>query len=75
MMLLFLFLAVMSSSRSEVVYRSCFLLVFLEFFSSPSFNGVSRNIKRYLKFKGCFKEVSGKFKGVFRKFQGRVKEV
>ena len=64
------------------------LFLFLELFSSPfkSFNGVSRNIKRYLKFTGCFNEVSRRFlrslrvfsvsvKGVSRNFKGCFKEV
>ena len=82
--LLHLFLAAMSSSRSDVVTQCVFpcFRVSVPFFSfnvlevsaSPKvfqwcFNGVSRPFKVCLKFKGSFKDVSNKsFKGVYRKF-------
>ena len=66
-----MFLAAMSSSRSDVVtkcVRSCvrssvpfFLLVSLKFLLVlKSFNGVSRQFKGCLKIKGSFKDVSKK---------------
>ena len=71
------FLAVMSSSRSDVVtkcFRSSVLpypFFSLEFSKTQvyfecqgSFKGVFR------KFQGCFKKISRSFKGVSRKFQG-----
>ena len=69
-----LFLAAMSSSRSDIVTQSVrlsvrvsicplfFLLVSLKFLQVlKSFNGVIRMFKEYLKFKGSFKDVSRKF--------------
>ena len=44
-----------------------FLLVSLKFLLDlKSFNGGSRQFKRYLKFKGSFKGVSRKFQGCFK---------
>ena len=86
-----LFLAVMSSSRSDVVTHSVRPFVTKEFFLSlKSFNCVSRVFKGCLMFKGSFKDVWRKFQGclekvlrvytksfrsVSRKFQLRLKEV
>ena len=64
-----LFLAAMSSSRSDVVTKfvrvfvrpSLFFLVSLKFLLVlKSFNGVSRQFKGCLKFKGSIKDVSKK---------------
>ena len=85
-----LFLAVMSSSRSDIVCVNVFVcpcfssflffhLVSLKFLLVlKRFNGVLRLVKGYLKC-GCFKEVlrafTESFKGVSRKFKGCFKEV
>ena len=67
-----MFLAAMSSSRSDIVTQFVrpsvhvsvpfiFILVSLKFLLVlKSFNGVSRLSKVCLKFKGSFKDVSGK---------------
>ena len=82
-----LFLAAVSSSRSDVVTYfvspSVRSSVTKEFFLSlKSFNGVSMVFKGCLKlkkFQGCFKKVlrvfTESFKVVSRKFKGRLKEV
>ena len=70
-----LFLAAMSSTRSDIVTQCvrlfvcvsmcvslCLLFVSLKFLLVlKSFNGVSRLFKGYLEFKGSFKNVSRKF--------------
>ena len=71
-----LFLAAMSSSRSDVVTQFVsssvpffFLLVSLKFLLVlKSFNGVSRQFKECLNFNESFKKV-------LRVFQGRFKDV
>ena len=57
-----MFLAAMSSSRSDVVTHSVRSFVTKEFFLSlKSFNCVSRVFKGCLMFKGSFKDVWRKF--------------
>ena len=73
----------MTLSLSPFVRPLFFLLVSLKFFLVlKSLNGVSRQIKEYLKFNGSFKGVSkvlrvfqGGFKDILRVFQGSFKSV